>query len=83
MIGWEICLALQKTDLEKAKAMYVDWTLYRLPIPLLRGGVDETQNPPKVGLDGRQRPEKEQSCGWGEAEDKNNLEFTGIAIVLG
>ena len=66
----------------KAKAMYVDWTLYRLPIPLLRGGVDETQNPPKVGLDGRQRPEKEQSCGWGEAEDKNSLEFTDIAIVL-
>ena len=84
--------------------MYVDWTLYRLsipllrgwagsrlprflrlprlPNPLLRGGVDETQNPPKVEPDGRQRPEKEQSCGWGEAEDKNSLEFTDIAIVL-
>ena len=66
----------------KAKAMYVDWTLYRLPNPLLRGGVDETPNPPIVGPDGRQRPEKEQSCGWGEAEDKNSLEFTDIAIVL-
>ena len=57
--------------------------LPRLPNPLLlRGGVDETQNPPKVEPDGRQRPEKEQSCGWGEAEDKNSLEFTDIAIVL-
>ena len=56
--------------------------LPRLPNPLLlRGGVDETQNPPKVEPDGRQRPEKEQSCGWRKAEDKNNLEFTGIVKV--
>ena len=52
----------------------------RLPNPL-RGGVDKTKNPPKVGLDGRQMPGKEESCGWNAAEDKNNLEFTGIVKV--